>query len=371
MKSGRLLSVFAATSLAASSPALAQIDATKIAAQCTPSVVLIKGMTAEGEVTASGFIVDPSGTIVTNFHVIEGLKALAVRVSNGDVYDQVRVRAFDKRKDLAVLQIPAFGLPALPLANSDEAQPGQPIILIGNPKGLEASVATGIVSGIRDWGGFRVIQHDAASNPGNSGGPLLDAQGRVIGVLSFKLKETEGLNFAVPANYARGLLASQDSLTLEEFAVRVQGSVDLFSKTEDTAASFPRRWKQNVGGTYTIKILGENLYIEGDVPEEQKQFGVFGIGDYKKVGDRWVGRETGRFACTYTTGMSFRTNSWGGEQKVNACAYESTGEITLLSATRIEGFDEVYPEGTRFDCKKCAWDSKARRQKRPFVMIPD
>lgn len=361
MNRGLLVSLFLTCRMV--SPAFAQFDATKVAAQATPGVVVIKGLTADGgSVTGSGFVVDSSGTIVTNFHVIDGLKAAAVKVSSGDVYDQVRVRAFDKRKDLAVLQIPAFGLPALPLANSDEIQPGQPVVLIGNPKGLEASIATGIISGIREWNGFRVIQHDAASNPGNSGGPLLDAQGRVIGVLSFKLEETEGLNFAVPANYARGLLASQDSLTLEAFAARTQGSVNLFSKNEDAAPSFPKRWKQNIGGTYVVKVLGDNLYVEGEVSEEEKQSGAFSIGDYRKVGGRWVGRETGRFACAYAT--------WG-VRRVNTCQYESKGEISLLSPTRIEGFDEVYPEGTRFDCRKCAWDPKAQRQRRPFVMIPE
>lgn len=188
-----------------------------------PSVVTIKTTKPSGTFSGSGFIVDPSGTIVTNLHVIEGGTAVAVKVANGDVYDQVRVRAFDQRKDLAVIQISAFGLPVIEFGNSDSVQPGQPVVLIGNPLGLEGSVSTGVVSGVRalEDAGFRVIQTDAAANPGNSGGPLLDAAGRVIGVLTFKLRGAENLNFVIPANYARGLIASTELFSLEELTVRL------------------------------------------------------------------------------------------------------------------------------------------------------
>ena len=116
--------------------------------------------------------------------MIQGMKSLAVKLANGDVYDQVQVRAFDERKDLAVIQVAGYNLPVIELGNADELQPGAPVTLVGNPLGLEGSVSTGVVSGIRNDGGFRVIQTDAAANPGNSGGPLLDSQGKVVGVLA-------------------------------------------------------------------------------------------------------------------------------------------------------------------------------------------
>ena len=206
--------------------AAADLKPSEIAKRTIPAVVVIKSQTSKGQGTASGFLVDSSGTIVTNFHVIDGATALAVKLVGGDVYDQVRVRAFDQRKDLAVIQIPAFGLPTVPLGNSDSLAVGEPVVLVGNPMGLEASVSSGLVSGIRDAGGFRVIQTDAAANPGNSGGPLVNAQGQVVGVLSFKMRGAESLNFVIPVNYARGLIASSGSLSLAEVARQVGGTPD-------------------------------------------------------------------------------------------------------------------------------------------------
>ena len=116
--------------------------------------------------------------IVTNLHVVQGLKTAAVKLANGDVYDQVNIKAFDERKDLAVIQIQGFSLPTLEMGNSDELQPGVPVTLVGNPMGLEGSVSTGVVSGIRNDGGFRVIQTDAAANPGTAVAHSSTARGK-------------------------------------------------------------------------------------------------------------------------------------------------------------------------------------------------
>jgi len=92
--------------------AAAQMTPADIAKKAIPAVVFIKGLTIDGkEATGSGFIVDPSGVIVTNLHVVQGLKTAAVKLANGDVYDQVNIKAFDERKDLAVIQIQGFSLP--------------------------------------------------------------------------------------------------------------------------------------------------------------------------------------------------------------------------------------------------------------------
>jgi tetratricopeptide (TPR) repeat protein len=99
----------------------ADFDPVVIAKRALPSVVTIKVKTSAGETTGSGFIVDPSGTIVTNLHVIRGAISGAVRTANGDTYDEFKVKAFDERKDLAVIQIAGFKLPALALGDSDTA----------------------------------------------------------------------------------------------------------------------------------------------------------------------------------------------------------------------------------------------------------
>ena len=130
--------VLAASTFAWPLQASAQLTPAAIAKKAIPAVVFIKGITTDGkQSTASGFLVDSSGTIVTNFHVVQGMKALAIKVPNGDIYDQVRIRAFDERKDLAIIQVQGFGLPSLELGDSDDLQPGAPVTLVGNPLGLE------------------------------------------------------------------------------------------------------------------------------------------------------------------------------------------------------------------------------------------
>lgn len=214
----------------------AQLSTADIAKSTIPAVVLIKATGPSGDTSGSGFLVDAGGTIITNLHVVQGATAVAVKLATGDVYDQIRIKAFDERKDLAVVQVSAFGLPAVPLGDSDAVQVGDHVVLIGNPLGvLEGSVSTGVVSGLRAMEtGFRVIQTDAAANPGSSGGPLVDAAGRVVGVLCFKVRGAESLNFVVPINYARGLLASNEAMTLSELAQRLGKTPDLFASKGST-----------------------------------------------------------------------------------------------------------------------------------------
>jgi hypothetical protein len=200
--------------------ALGQVPLTtaQIAKRVSPSVVVIQGKTDSGNVLGSGFIVSKDGRVVTNLHVIRDMKTASVQLANGEVFDSVSVRAVDERRDLAVVQIAGFNLPALELGNSDALVVGEPLVIVGSPRGLEGTVTAGILSSVRDSGeGFKVLQTDAAVNPGNSGGPLVNNEGQVVGVVSFKLLAAEGLNFAIPANYVRGLLNNlHEPMSLEQ-----------------------------------------------------------------------------------------------------------------------------------------------------------
>jgi S1-C subfamily serine protease len=181
----------------------------QIAKKISPSVVVIQGTTDSGAVLGSGFIVSKDGKIVTNLHVVKGMKTATVRTANGEAFDSLLVLATDERRDLAIVKIAGFDLPILDLGNSDGVTVGEPVVIAGSPRGLEGTVTAGILSSVRDSGdGFKVLQTDAAVNPGNSGGPLVNNNGQVIGVVSFKLRSAEGLNFAVPISYVRGLLDS-------------------------------------------------------------------------------------------------------------------------------------------------------------------
>jgi hypothetical protein len=190
----------------------------QIAKKVSPSVLVIQGKTDSGDVLGSGFIVSKDGKIVTNLHVITDMKTASIHLANGKTFDSVSVLAIDERRDLAIVKIVGVDLPVLELGNSDALTIGEPLVILGSPRGLEGTVTAGILSSVRNSGeGFKVLQTDAAVNPGNSGGPLLNNKGQAIGVVSFKLKSSEGLNFAIPINYVRGLLDNlHDPMTLAE-----------------------------------------------------------------------------------------------------------------------------------------------------------
>ena len=170
------------------------------------------GDPSQGEATGTGFVIDGDGSMVTNNHVVQGASSVTVRLGDED-YEATVVGA-DPSSDLALLEVdaPAEVLDPLELADSDEVQVGDPVVAIGNPFGLEKTVTTGIVSALQReitatdaYTIPDVIQTDAAINPGNSGGPLLDDQGRVIGVNSQIAtgggsNGNVGIGFAVPSN---------------------------------------------------------------------------------------------------------------------------------------------------------------------------
>ena len=160
----------------------------------------------------SGFVVSSDGLIVTNAHVVEGSDKVTVTLKDGQTYEG-EVMGTDSLTDVAVIKIEADDLPAVTFADSDNLQPGEWAIAIGNPLGLDNTVTTGIVSatgrtsaqvGVADKR-VSFVQTDAAINPGNSGGPLLNAQGEVIGVNTAIIQNAQGLGFAIPINAARDI----------------------------------------------------------------------------------------------------------------------------------------------------------------------
>jgi len=174
------------------------------------------------EATGSGFVIDKSGNILTNNHVVEGARSVTVTFADNHTV-KADVVGKDPSTDLALLSVDPEGvlLTPLPLGSSKDVQVGDPTIAIGNPFGLDRTLTTGVVSALQrritapnGAGISDVIQTDAAINPGNSGGPLIDAAGRVIGVNS--QIETGGsggngnvgIGFAVPIDTARQILSS-------------------------------------------------------------------------------------------------------------------------------------------------------------------
>jgi serine protease Do len=160
--------------------------------------------------TGSGFVIDPSGLIVTNAHVVESAGSVQVRLADGRRFPATIVGR-DNRVDLALLKIEGAGrLTVLPLGDSNRLRVGELVLALGNPFGLEQSVSFGIVS--RKGApltvaapGFDFIQTDAAINPGNSGGPLVNISGEVIGVNSMAARNGS-IGFAIPSNLVKMLL---------------------------------------------------------------------------------------------------------------------------------------------------------------------
>jgi S1-C subfamily serine protease len=198
-------------SIFVASVAFGQVPLTtaQIAKRVSPSVVVIQGKTYSGDVLGSGFIISKDGKIATNFHVVRNMRSASVELADGKSFNSVSVLATDERHDLAIIKIAGSNLSILELGNSDALTVGEPVVAVGTPRGLEGTVTAGILSSVRDAGdGFKVLQTDAAVNPGNSGGPLVNDKAQVIGVVSFKLLSSEGLNFAIPISYVRGLLTN-------------------------------------------------------------------------------------------------------------------------------------------------------------------
>ena len=160
----------------------------------------------------SGVIASGDGHVVTNFHVVRGADAIVVRLADHTEH-QAKLVGSDPRTDLALLKIEGRGLPAMPFGDSDRLEVGEPVMAIGNPFGLEQTVTTGIVSAKERFIGSGpyddFIQTDASVNPGNSGGPLVDVRGALVGINTAIFSQTGGsvgIGFAIPVNIAKDVL---------------------------------------------------------------------------------------------------------------------------------------------------------------------
>ncbi len=201
------------------------------------------------EAIGAGVILSADGYIVTNAHVVQGARKIRVRLpgleSPGGDGSQphgpvtAKVIGLDRQSDLAVLKIEATDLPALELADSDRLKQGQVVFAFGSPQGLENSVTMGVVSAtarqVSEDNPTTYVQTDAPINPGNSGGPLVDVDGRVVGINTFILSESggsEGLGFAIPSSVVRNIY---DQLRTEGHVHRGQIGVYLRTVTPDLA----------------------------------------------------------------------------------------------------------------------------------------
>jgi len=178
-------------------------DFSGIIEEAIPSVVTIRTDIGQG----TGFIINEEGYIVTNAHVLAGGRKIQAITSEQTLIDAIFI-GYDSDFDIALLKIPG-DYEGFELGDSDEIQIGEKVIAIGNPLGLQFSVSEGIVSAVHREGINGVeayIQTDAALNPGNSGGPLINKQGKVIGINNFKIGDSESLGFALESDYIEDIV---------------------------------------------------------------------------------------------------------------------------------------------------------------------
>lgn len=240
-----------------------------------PSIVVIRGTGRDGKQDGlgSGFIVDRSGLIVTNLHVIGEGREFVVETSDGRKLTPVAVHASDRNFDLAVVRVDAKNLPALPLGDSDDVDLGQEVVALGNPQGLEHSVVKGVVSGSREIEGLPLIQLAIPIEPGNSGGPVLDRTGRVLGVVTMKSQVTDNLGFAVKVNAVKPLLAKPNTVVMDRWMTI--GAID----PKRWEPLFGSKWRQRAGRIHVegagAGFGGRSLCLaRSDPPAETFELGV-------------------------------------------------------------------------------------------------
>ena len=269
----------------------------------------------------SGFIVSPDGYIVTNAHVVDGAKEVTVRLTDRREFT-AKVIGADKRTDIALIKIDAkAALPALDLSNPPAPRQGEWVIAIGSPFGFENSVSAGVVSGVhRALPGGQMtpfIQTDVAVNPGNSGGPLLNAAGQVVGVNSQIYSRSGGymgLSFAIPASVASNVaqqLKAHGKVSHGRLGIGIQGLNQSLAQSFDLPDS-------------NGALVGT---VEKDSPAEKAGF---------KTGD--IIRKIDGVAMTDSTDVTSRIGNMAPGTKVNVEVWREGKPVTLTAT--IGTFDD-------------------------------
>lgn len=204
-------------------------------------VITVTGRNGDREGIGSGFVISPDGLIATNMHVIGEARPISVQTADGKRLEVTDIHASDRHLDLAILKVAEKNLPVLQLGDSAKLAQGQSVAALGNPLGLKHSVTTGVVSAVRDLDGREMIQLAIPAEPGNSGGPVVDLQGRVQGIVTLKSSLTANLAFAVPVNVLKPLLEKPNPIPMQRWLTI--GTLD----PKEWTPKFGARWRQRSG----------------------------------------------------------------------------------------------------------------------------
>ena len=256
MRRGLYILILAVSGLKAAQP----LDEKQLFDRVADAVVTIKHLDRNGdqEGIGTGFVIDSAGRVATSLHVIGEARRVEIILQDGSKYEPTSILGWDRTLDLAVLQIAAENLHAIPLGDSAAVSAGQRVVAVGNPMGLEWSVVGGVVSGVRQFAQGPMIQVAIPIEPGNSGGPLFDTNGNVIGVMNMKSTLTPNLGFATPINGLSRLISRPNSMVWERW-LRLGALDEKLWQAGETAM-----WSSKVGRVAvegTGKGFGGRSYI--------------------------------------------------------------------------------------------------------------
>lgn len=223
--------------------------------QVRPSVVTIRVNGRDGEELAigTGFVIDADGLIATNLHVISEGRPFTVELPGGRKLPVLSIESTDRTADLAVIRVDVGSEPLKPLETFETPiEQGTQVVAFGNPLGLRDSVVAGIVSAVRDVEGREMIQLAMPIQPGNSGGPLVDMQGRVRGIINMKSAIDDNLGFAIPSDQLGPVLAHPNPVTYDRWVTL--GRID----SENWTPIFGASWQQR-GGVITARGAGDGF----------------------------------------------------------------------------------------------------------------
>jgi S1-C subfamily serine protease len=338
----------------------AQQTVAEVVKRSSDAVVLIVTSDSNGQETAlgSGFLISADGEVVTNFHVIKDAHSAIVKLSTRAFFPVSGILASDPSRDLAILEIKGNNLPFLALGSDNKPQVGDHVVAIGSPLGYQGTVSDGVISSLRDDGGKKWIQTTAPVSHGNSGGPLLDMDGQVIGIIDWGIRPELGqnLNFAIPLSELTALiLTSRQQLQ----------SMD--SATETSVGSFTEGtlWTSLTSGAdFKVRQDGDFLYAEMILSAEYLKAGAFNRAEVKRGPDgKWRGKDRINWPCEYRHG--FNGVLQPRDTDTHMCSITEDIEIDSLSATRIEG---ILTTSEKFNCGRCEGTGKPIQS--PFTWIP-
>lgn len=336
-----------------SSAAATDLPVPTIVRNALPAVVKLVVLDEDNDELASGsgFFLSPDGLLATNEHVVRGGATYLLKRPDGSFFVASKLLAVDTQNDIALLQVDAQNVPHLQLSTGPLPELGSEVIALGSPLGLEATVSTGIVSGFRGKSGPRTIQTTAAISPGSSGGPLLDRQGRVVGMTTWYLEEGQSLNFAVPSRLIADLVAAPRAVP---------------APSPSSQASLPTlpsglQWTNpSIGNRFTLRQSGYYLYTES-APVPGTPLGLAERCQLKYVAGRWEG------TCGVTTQVRCLKRGYSlgtGAFEIKNCSFDVEIVLTEVDPSRINGRSQYID---LFDCQTCKVQGIVWK---PFVWVP-